>query len=406
MNYMSRVVVEDKRGNKMKNIAYDTERKKYYVTLSWPKKDKNEKRVKKVKTFKTLNEARKCLTLFEAEKIRNSVINPCDITLGQWLEKYLENDVALYRAKTTYAGYCTIARNHIIPAIGDIKIQELNRIDIKQYYAIMLQGKNIKRPLSGNTIRKHHTFLYTALKEALRCDIIKKNPVEDVSIPNYEKPDIPYYLPEQVQQLLKIVENEWVLHPLVNLICYLGLRREEALGLKWEDINFEQKTINICRARVVANRQVYDKEPKSKASIRTLYMNQRLETVLLEIREKQNINKELLGELYTDSGYVVVSNNGKPMNPGSVSSMFSKFIKKNKNLEHIHLHGLRHTFASILINRGEPIYHVSKIMGHGSTHITENTYSHLFDETHENILSSINYKTKNDVTNKVITRNK
>lgn len=386
---MSRLVVKDNRGNRIRNIAYDTERKKYYVTLSYPQR--NKKRIRKVKTFDKLKEARNCLTIFEADKIRGDVINPCDITLGQWLEHYLKNDVAPYRAKTTYAGYCTIAKNHVIPTIGYIKIQKLNRIDIKQYYGIMLQGKNMKQPLSGNTVRKHHTFLYTALKEAQRCGIIKKNPAEHVSIPSYVKPDIPYYQPDQVKLLLDAVENEWVLYPLVNIICYLGLRREEALGLKWEDIDFDKKTIYICRARVVANRQVYDKEPKSKSSVRILYMNQELENALKEVRNKQIENKELLGEIYRDSGYIVVSQSGEPMNPGSVSSMFGKFVKQNKSLEHIHLHGLRHTFASILINKGVPIYHVSKIMGHGSTHITENTYAHLFRETHENILSTINY---------------
>lgn len=388
---MSRVVVEDKRGNKLKNIAYDTVRDKYYVTLSYPKKHKDEKRIKKVKTFKTLQEAKNCLILFQAEKINKNIISPCNMTLGEWLMQYLRNDVEPYKAKTTYAGYCTIAKNHIIPAIGDIKIQELTRLDIKQYYADKLKGANMKRPLSNNTVRKHHTFLYTALKEAVRCEIIKKNPADRVTLPDFIEPEVPYYRPNQVQQLLEAVEKEWVLNPLINLVCYLGLRRGEALALKWENVNFYKKTIYICRARVVANRQVSDKEPKSISSIRTLYMNQRLETVLLEIRKKQNENKELLGDLYTDSGYVVVSHNGKPMNPGSVSSMFSKFIKKNSNLEHIHLHGLRHTFASILINGGEPIYHVSKIMGHGTTHITENTYSHLFVEIHEDILSSINY---------------
>lgn len=388
---MSRLIVKDKRGNRLKNIAYDTVRDKYYVTLSYPKKHKNEKRIKKVRTFKTLKEARDCLIVFEAEKIKDDVISPSNITLGQWIEQYLINDVAPYKAKTTYAGYCTIAKNHIIPAVGDIKLQDLNRLDIKHYYAVKLNSENMKKPLSGNTIRNHHTFLYSALKEAERCEIIKKNPAENISLPEYVKPNIPYYLPEQVHLLLKAVENEWVLYPLVFLVCYLGLRREEALALIWEDIDFDKKAISINKARVVANRQVIEKEPKSKSSIRTLFVNPELETVLINVKKKQIENKELLGHIYTDSGYVVVGHNGKPLNPGSVSAMFGKFIKKNKELKHIHLHGLRHTFASVLINKGVPIYYVSKIMGHHSTQITEDTYAHLFHETHENILCNINY---------------
>ncbi|MDD4113223.1 MAG: site-specific integrase [Herbinix sp.] len=388
---MSRVVVEDKRGNKLKNISYDTEREKYYVTLSYPKKHKSEKRIKKVKTFKTLQEAKNCLTLFQAEKINKDIISPCDITLGEWLMQYLKDDIEPYKAKTTYAGYCVIAKKHIIPRLGNIKIQELTRLDIKRYYADKLESVNMKRPLSNNTVRKHHTFLYTALKEAVRCEIIKKNPAEHVPLPEFIKPSIPYYLPEQVHILLRAVESEWVLYPLVYLVCYLGLRREEALGLKWKDINFEEKTIYICRARVVANREIIDKQPKSESSNRTLHMNQELEEVLKSVRKKQRESIELLGDMYVDSGYVVVGQNGKPLNPGSVSAKFGKFIIINKELQHIHLHGLRHTFASILINNGVPIYYVSKIMGHHSTKITENTYAHLFHTTHKDILSSINY---------------
>lgn len=385
---MARVKVE-------KNIAYDDIRDIYYVTLNYGN-GPDGKRIKKTETFKKKKDAQNRLKEFEGAKLKNDILLPREETLGEWLDYWMENVVKVNREKTTYAGYKVIVDKHIKPALGEIKIQKLTPKILQSYYTSKQDERddNDKPLLSSNTVKKHHTLLKTALKLAHMQGVINANPADKVSPPKYIKPEISFYTVEEMKKLFELVDKEYILKPAVYLAGILGLRREEIAGLKWSNVDFMNKLIHIVEVRARADREIVIKKTKNESSTRKLAMNDTLEEKLKEVLEAQISSREFLGEsMYNDSGYVVVNEYGHEVNPGYLSSLFGKFIKKH-GLSHITLHGLRHTIASIGNDAGLTMFEISKILGHSSPDVTGRVYMHLFDDTHVESMEKIENKLK------------
>lgn len=372
---MARVKIE-------KNISYDDIRDMYYVTLYYGT-DSEGKIIKKTETFKKKRDAQNRLKEFEGAKLKNDVVLPRNDTLGSWLDYWMENVVKVNREKTTYAGYSFIIEKHIKPSLGDIKLQKVTPAILQSYYTEkQTKGdENGKAILSSNTVKKHHTLLKTALKFAHMQGAIHSNPADKVSPPKYVKPEISFYTVDDMKQLFELIDDEYVLKPAVYLAGILGLRREEIAGLKWINVDFDNKIVYIKEVRARADNEVVVKKTKNESSTRKLAMNGTLEIKLREILEAQKASNEFLGNSYIDSGYVVVNEYGKEINPGYLSSLFGRFVKKN-NLPHITLHGLRHTIASIGNDAGLTMFEISKILGHSSPDVTGRVYMHVFDDSH------------------------
>lgn len=367
-----------------KNISYDDVRKKYYVNLDYGIVDG--KRIKKTEIFERKNDAKKRLTEFQHQKNNHNLIVPKEDTLGEWLDYWLEDVVKMKNETTTYESYKNIVA-YIKADIGGIPLQKLTPKRIQQYYNDKMNGTTGKK-LSSNTVKKHHTLLKTALKLAVKQDIIGKNPIDQVETPKYVKPDISYYTAEDVRNLFKAVENDMLLKPAVYLAALLGLRREEICGLKWSNVDFKERKIHIVEARTIARSEVVEKNTKTEASYRTLYIDDFLYKKLLDIKQQQEENQITLGDKYDRTDYVAVNNFGKPINPGYLSSRFRKFIQTNQLL-HITLHGLRHSVASIANEAGATMFNISKMLGHSSPDVMGKVYTHLFDDTHENTISIV-----------------
>ena len=183
----------------------------------------------------------------------------------------------------------------------------------------------------------------------------------------------------------------------VKLAGGLGLRREEICGLRWEHVDFDKCKIRICEARTIAGSEIIDKDTKNKTSNRTLAIPTDIVELLLRERNRQEKNKQYLGDLYQDSGFVIVRDDGKPYRPNYLSGKFKKVIDDNK-LQKLTLHGLRHTFASVANSLGITLFEIGKVLGHSTPSTTGMIYTHMFDDTHEATLERVaeaeNKKTK------------
>lgn len=365
-----------------RNIAYDDIKNKYYVTLHYGMK--NGKQIKKTETFAKKRDAQKRLRVFEGEREEGKTIMPNSYTLGEWLDFWLDYVVSLKCAKTTYAGYRFIVDKHIKPELGNIKLQDLNSMILTEYFATKQKEIDEKgrRKISDNTLRKHHVLLLSTFRNAIKRDIIKKSPLSGIDPPIYTKPDIAHYNVTQVHDLLKKVDDDYILKPTVYLAVHAGMRRSEIAGLQWSSIDFDNNLISVNKAKVRAANDIVIKEPKNKKSKRKIFMTDELAEALIEVREMQIKYKDMLGDLYKESDYVVVNQYGGEVNPGYLSTLFGRFIKKH-NLPDITLHGLRHTTASILLNAGVPLVQISDILGHADLMTTKEIYGHWEDETHK-----------------------
>ena len=365
-----------------KNISYDSKKKLYYVNMDYGK-DGNGKRIKKAKTYKTKSEAKAALKEFEADKTKGQLVIPIKTTLKEWLDYWMENIVKPNKQLTTYHYYKSMIDKYTIPLLGSIPIQDLKPIQIQKYYT---QLRN-KYKLSPNTVRKHHDMLHLVFSLAVRQNMILQNPAERVEAPHKQYHEANFYTLDLLKKLYKLVKDT-NLEITVKLAGGLGLRREEICGLKWENVDLDNKKIKICEAKTIAGTEIIDKDTKNQSSDRTLALPDDVVELLTEEKAKQEKNKEYFGDLYENSGYVVVRDDGKPYRPNYLSVKFKKLIEAN-GMPPLTLHGLRHTFASVANSQGITLFEIGKVLGHSTPATTGKIYTHMFDNTHKSTLEKV-----------------
>ena len=365
------------------NIAYDDQKQRYYVTLHYGT-DAVGNRMKRTRCFPTLEQARLVRDKFvRARSIRENIM-PTGVTVGRWLDYWLDNVIRPHRAVTTTYGYQKIIDNHLKPLLGHIMLQSLTAMQVQQY-----MSRKLQEGLSANTIRKHHVLLNTAVGLAVRQDMLAKNVVQAVEPPPKLSPHHCFYSPDQIQRLFALTAGKH-LEPVVKLAGYLGMRRSEICGLKWENVDLENGVLYICEARTAANGVAVDKGPKSASSMRRLSFggSEDLRELLERLYRNDQENRRRWGQAYNPQGFVVTNTKGRPYSPDYLSGAFSRLIKAN-GLPACTLHGLRHSFASIANSQHVPMFSICKALGHSSTAITSQIYMHLFDETHQEVVDLV-----------------
>lgn len=265
-----------------RNLAYDDEKKLYYAYFDYGK-DGNGTRIRRTRTFGERDRAKEALYRFEVENLQYRRTTPTQMTVRDWLIYWLNEVIQPNRESTTYYCYQSIIKNHVVPELGEIRLQQLTPKQIQSYYTKMMRSKS----LSPNTVHKHHILLHTALQSAFRQNLLTENPVNRVEAPHLQSPKQLYYNPQQLRRLFQLVEDSW-LETVVKLAGYLGLRRSEICGLKWEHIDFEEKLIRICFVRTTAGGQVVEKRPKTPHSVRTLSISGLDDLIQTLLKQKEH----------------------------------------------------------------------------------------------------------------------
>ncbi|MDD2362170.1 MAG: site-specific integrase [Oscillospiraceae bacterium] len=357
------------------NIKMDKESKKFYVTFYYGKNDQN-KAIRKTKVFDNLELARKALKIHVAGLVTDSILKPNKLILSEYIEQFL---IMKKYAETTLYGYRNIAKHIKNQLIGNMKIQEIKVNHILNYYQ-----KLRELDLSEVTIKKHYSFLHLIFMNAFDNEIINKNVMSKEALKiTASKPDIVCFNAMECKACLQLMQAEKSMLYIPSLLAAsLSLRREEVLGAKWSDINWENQTIHINRAITSAGSKVILKNTKNEKSERTLFLPNSLIKRLKEEKEFQKKMKSFFKEQYTESDYIVRRNDGKPWRPNYISECFTKFIKDNNLKENVTFHGLRHTFATVACESGINPISYGKAMGHSRVDTTEH-YTHKDENTHE-----------------------
>jgi len=246
-------------------------------------------------------------------------------------------------------------------------------------------GHNFKvvskdKKLSGKTVKHHHDLLSSIFSTAVKWGIITDNPALRVDSPKVEKKKPLYYDDIQVLELFKAIDNEPLKYKtLIFLTIDAGLRAGETTGLEWRNINFESNTITIEQQRqYVHGYGIITKEPKTDSGVRIISISDTVMKLLRSYRAEYSENKLKCGNLWADTDFVFVHEDGTPIHPHRPYHYFMKVIEKY-NLPKITFHALRHTNASLLISEGTDIVTLSGRLGHADKNVTLNTYSHLIN---------------------------
>lgn len=358
-----------------KNIKFDNESKKYYTTFYYGK-DNHGKAIRKTKSFDTLALARKALKIHEAGVLTDTVAKPNKLSLSEYVENFLS--LQKYEETTIY-GYKNISKHIKNQVLGNMKMQDIKVNHILNYYQ-QLRGLN----LSESTIKKHYNFLHLVFRNALDNEVINKNIMSKEILKVYaSKPDIVCFNTQECKKCLKLMREQKAIIYIPSLLAAtLSLRREEVLGAKWPDINWENQTITIHSAITSTGSKIVSKGTKNEESDRTLFLPEALIKRLKVEKQFQEEMKSFFKDKYYDSDYIVRRKDGKCWRPNYLSECFTKFIKDNNLKEGVTFHGLRHTFATVACESGLNPITYGKAMGHSRVDTTEH-YTHKDENTHE-----------------------
>lgn len=366
----------------MPNIAYDTQRRSYYVTMrARPRGGGAPERA--VRCYPTLEEAIQALDRFNSGRILEQS-GERSLTVGQWLTYWLEQVITPSRSASTIHGYHMIIRNHLAPALGAVPLDRLAAPQIQRYL-----NQKQEEGLCGNTVRKHYGLLHNALEHARRQELLSRNPAQWVFPPSSTHPTHHFYDGSTMSRLFELVSGT-SLEPVVKLAGYLGLRRSEICGLKWDNVDRERKIITIIETRTAVNGRAVDKGTKNRSSTRRLGYRglEDLDQTLERLWRQRQADMARLGDAYGDGGFVICHDGGQPYQPDYLSNRLQRVLKRT-GLPYVTLHGLRHSFASIANSRNVPLFGISKALGHSNTNTTTQVYMHLFDETHLAVVQEV-----------------
>lgn len=325
--------------------------------------------------FKNKDEAEKQLPRILVKLEDGELIDNNNITLGNFLDDWLKGKIKKDNlSPTTIDGYNNIIYNHVIPVIGKLKLQNIKPYNLQKYFDLKSES------LSPRTLSNHKRVLSSALLYALDMDLIEKNPLAKVKLPRQKKEETKILSADQCNLLLEEVQGNLTLKMPVTLALLLGMRRGEVLGLSWDAVNLDNKTISVIQNLEYISGKYYFKEPKTLKSKRTIAIPKSLVPILREhYRWQCEMKVRSRNTWGTDKNLVCTRKvNGLPITPHVLSFMFSNFLKTH-NFPHIRFHDLRHTNASLMLTAGVSTKVASSRLGHSKASITLDLYSHVME---------------------------
>ncbi|GAA2092552.1 site-specific integrase [Brevibacterium salitolerans] len=298
------------------------------------------------------------------------------ITVKSYLEQWLQSREKHGELRATTARmYGRYITGDIVPALGSVELRKLTRSDVSD----LMDGlRDAGR--GAVTIRRIHAVLSSACSDAVKRGKLEVNPCGSVLLPKVERGQVKVWSREEVTKFLEVA-GKHRLGSLFEVAVLTGMRRGELCGLRWEDVDFVERTATIRTTLVMAaGRDVVESTAKTDAGHRVVALSDRLVGALMEWKIRQDREREQWAETYQDSGRVWTYEDGRHLRPDYLTATLRKMLDRN-GLPPLKFHGLRHQFASVLLESDVPLALVSKMLGHTTTAVTSDLYGHLMKGT-------------------------
>ena len=364
---------------------------KWYYSFEVASLDGNRRRIERVggNTKKEAEHAlRKSLSDYEET---GRVFEPSKASLADYMIFWLEEYVALNLSKNTYDNYKTTIDLHILPLLGNKRLSSLTPETLQKFI-----NQKHRDGYARSTISIQHSILSNSLNQAVYpYKLIRDNPMQYVVIPRKKREkttrkDLKVLSLEEIQEIIDFIGKVNSFYIPFMIGFYTGMRRGEVCGLKWDKVDLEKGTIEVDKAM-----SHKDDEgnwvlgpPKNNSSYRKFFMGDTLTQILKEHKLQQKKNKLRYGNHYKESNFVCTKENGEFVSPYSIKWSCSNI--KNKLGIDMGFHSLRHTHATLLLERGAPIKDIQKKLGHARASITIDTYSHLTEKMQDETLDILN----------------
>ncbi|HEU5382668.1 MAG TPA: tyrosine-type recombinase/integrase, partial [Ktedonobacteraceae bacterium] len=323
----------------------------------------------------------------EYEQRQGTLITERDVKLKAYLDHWIENVHRQTIRFSTYYGYRRMLDLHIIPTLGHIGIQKLTTQQLQTFYA-----QKLKEGLAPRSIRIIHAILHKAYQDALRSQppLVARNVVETVRPPRIAKSEARVLSKTQARALLTTVKGHR-LEALITLALVTGMRRGELLGLRWSDINWQERTLTV-RHTVdwLGGYGFWESEPKTEQGRRTLPLPAIALEALKEHRTRQLEERLKAGSLWQNRDLVFPNSRGNYLQPTRMLRMFREVLQ-SANLPHMRFHELRHSAATLLLAMGVDARVIQEILGHSHISITLGIYGHVNAEMQQEAMKKMEH---------------
>lgn len=329
----------------------------------------------------SLQAARKLRAELNAAKTQGKLTQQHNETLAEFGRYWARYEKPKSVKPSTASNYEWLFKKYVVPYLGNRKMSDIKYRDVSDWINSLLHSG-----LGTSTVNSARAVLGQICKQAVRQSILATNPValtEKVRKLTGEKTQVcEAWSKEEAAEVLKAAEGS-EMDLFVHLCLMLGLRHGEALGLKWESVDFDKRSIEIKytlkdeRRETSTGRGVVQlklQEPKTKTSIRSLTISDRIFAAFERHKMAQSVKKMQAGDQWKESGMVFTSSVGTGVYQANNRDYFYRFLKQN-GLRQIRVHDMRHTFGTLTLENKTPIEQVSQVMGHSDIGITKKIYA-------------------------------
>ena len=299
-------------------------------------------------------------------------------TLQEFYENVYLPMYSIYLSPSTLGGYRSLWNSDrfysLKRALGSAKLTQLHRKDVQNYVNTL-----VKQGLSPKTVRAYYFLLSAIMEKAVLNEYItsSKNPTKNIILPQKEYVERNAFTIEQSSQLIEAARQKSLNDLLiVELGLFAGLRRSEMAGLRIED--WDGEILHIRRAKLTVDHELITKGTKTRSGTRDIVIGKELQNTLVAVKEDYFKRKAKYGKDFVDSGFFLTNEDGKDKSPATVSIIYQRLIQSMPpDFPRYSLHCLRHSFCSLMIGAaGADIKSTSQMLGHSSTQITLDIYTH------------------------------
>lgn len=372
----------------------------------------------KWESFKTITEARTRQKEIEyKEKIGTFVIPQCK-TLEELLKEYVNLYGKNNWALSTYASNNALIEHYVVPLIGSMKLKDITPRVLEKYYQQVLKTKAVPNPMTGkaktefcgtSTVREVHKLLRNCFNQAVKWELIEKNPALLATVPKHKQEERAIWTAEELFHALDVCEDEQ-LKLCINLAFSCSLRLGELLGLTWDCVDISEQSMESGYASITINKELQRvskaslnaldqkdvikvfpsqnkrtttvivlKSPKTMSSVRKVFLPRTVALMLAEMKKQQEFAKDALGDEYMDYNLVICGSAGTPRETSVIQAKFSKLIEDH-NLPKVVFHSLRHSSITYKLKlNGGDVKAVQGDSGHAQTSMVTEVYSHILD---------------------------
>lgn len=337
--------------------------------------------------FRTRKEAEVALHSAMHALQQGVYVEPTKLTVAEFLrETWLPAAKGTLRP-TTYSSYEMHVRCYLVPAFGHLRIQQLAPPLINTFYGSLQEGWNGRQALSPASVRRIHATLHRAFRDAVRWQLIVRNPASGADPPRAGRPEVRVWTPDQLRTFLRGARGDrnfvlWLFYVLT------GTRRGEALALRWSDVDLAIGNATIRRSLVPVDHRLVFGEPKTDRGRRRISLDPQLVATLRTHRRRQCEERLLMGPAHHDQDLVFAHPDGSPLRPEQVSRRFSA-LGRAIGVPATRLHDMRHLHATLALAVGVPTRVLADRLGHSTTAVTSDIYQHVLPDLDRDAASKV-----------------